>query len=142
MAATRNALVELFWRVHPSLYRWSGGKLGGSLMGLPVLLLTSVGRRSGRSRTNALMYLPRGDDFIVIASCLGEPRHPQWWLNLQAQPEAEVLVGREPHAVRAREAQGEEREELWQAVVAKTADYEEYRARTERRIPVVVLERR
>ena len=142
MAATRNVLVELFWRVHPSLYRWSGGKLGGSLMGLPVLLLTSVGRRSGRSRTNALTYLPRGDDLIVIASCLGEPRHPQWWLNLQAQPEAEVLVGREPHAVRAREAQGEEREELWQAAVAKTADYEEYRARTERRIPVVVLERR
>ncbi|HSQ00627.1 MAG TPA: nitroreductase family deazaflavin-dependent oxidoreductase [Candidatus Dormibacteraeota bacterium] len=142
MAATRNAMVELFWKVHPRLYRWSGGRIGGSLMGLPVLLLTTSGRKSGQPRTTALMYLPRATDFVVVASVLGEPRHPFWWRNLEADPEATVLVGRSRYAVRAREAVGAEREALWRLVVAKVADYEEYQARTTRRIPVVVLERR
>ena len=141
MAVKRNALVELFWRIHPSLYRWSGGRIGGSMMGLPVLLLTTTGRKSGQPRTTALMYLVRGKDYVVIASYLGEPRHPSWWLNLQAQPDASVQVGSETQRVKAREAEGEEREELWRAAVNKTADYEEYQARTSRRIPVVVLER-
>ncbi len=141
MAARRNALVELFWRVHPKLYRWSAGRIGGSLMGLPVLLLTTKGRKTGRSRTNALMYLPRGEDFVVIASYLGEPRHPSWWLNLETEPSASVELGGTRHTVRAREAQGEERDELWRAMTDKVPDYDEYKARTNRRIPVVVLER-
>lgn len=142
MAVTRNAFVELFWRVHPMLYRWSGGRLGGALQGMPVLLLTTSGRKSGQPRTTALTYLPRGDDFVVIASVLGEPRHPAWWLNLVANPDASVQVGGARHAVRARAAEAEERDALWRAVVAKNPDYDEYRARTSRRIPVVVLERR
>ena len=142
MAATRSAMVELFWKVHPRLYRWSGGRIGGSIMGLPVLLLTTTGRKSRQPRTNALMYLPHDDDFVVIASVLGEARHPFWWRNLEADPNASVLVGRTRYAVRAREAEGGEREDLWRRVVAKVADYEEYQARTSRRIPVVVLERR
>jgi deazaflavin-dependent oxidoreductase (nitroreductase family) len=109
---------------------------------MPVLLLTTTGRKTGASRTTALTYLPHGDDFVVIASVLGEPRHPAWWLNLAARPDATVEVGRERHAVRARQAEGGERETLWKAVVAKVPDYEEYRRRTSRRIPVVVLERR
>ena len=68
MALRRNALVELFWRIHPRVYRFSGGRIGGELVGLPVLLLETRGRRSGRPRTRALTYLPRGDDFVVIAS--------------------------------------------------------------------------
>jgi deazaflavin-dependent oxidoreductase (nitroreductase family) len=142
MAATRNAMVELFWKVHPRLYRWSRGRIGGTLMGLPVLLLTTTGRKSGRPRTNALMYVPNGGDFVVIASVLGEPRHPFWWRNLEANPEASVLIGGTTYRVRAREAAGDEREALWRALVAKVPDYDEYRARTTRRIPVVVLERR
>jgi deazaflavin-dependent oxidoreductase (nitroreductase family) len=142
MALTRNAVVELFWRVHPRLYRWSGGRIGGAIGGMPVLLLTTTGRKSGEPRTTALTYLPRGDDFVVIASVLGEPRHPAWWLNLAAKPDASVQVGGARHPVRAREAEGEEREALWRAVVAKMPDYDEYKARTSRRIPVVVLERR
>lgn len=141
MAAKRNALVELFWRVHPKLYRWSGGRIGGSLLGLPVLLLTTRGRKTGESRTTALMYLPHGKDFVVIASYLGEPRHPAWWLNLEAEPLASVQVGSEHHPVRAREAQDEERENLWQTMSEKVPDYDEYKSRTSRRIPVVVLER-
>jgi deazaflavin-dependent oxidoreductase (nitroreductase family) len=142
VAARRNSVIELFWKLHPLLYRWSGGRVGGRLMGLPVLLLTTTGRKTGRPRTTALMYLPRGDDFVVIASVLGEPRHPAWWRNLEAQPEASVQVGRGRHAVRARRAEGEERAELWIAVTEKVPDYDAYQSRTTRRIPVVVLERR
>ena len=141
MAAKRNFLVEMFWRVHSNVYRWSAGRIGGSMMGLPVLLLTTKGRKTGQSRTNALMYLPRGKNFVVIASYLGEPRHPFWWLNLEAEPNATIQVGGTRHSVRAREAKDEERQELWRAATDKVADYDEYQARTSRRIPVVVLER-
>ena len=110
-------------------------------MGLPVLLLTTKGRKSGASRTSPLMYLPRGENFVVIASYLGEPRHPAWFLNLSAEPTADVQIGKVHHRVRAREAEGAEREELWRSVVAKTPDYVEYQKRTSRRIPVVVLEK-
>lgn len=141
MALRRNALVELFWRIHPRIYRWSGGRIGGELVGLPVLLLETRGRRSGRRRTHALTYLPRGEAFVVIASCLGEPRHPGWWHNLVAEPTASVQVGSRRHEVRAREATGDERAALWRALVQRAPEYDEYAARTSRRIPVVVLER-
>lgn len=137
-----NPLVRLFWQVHPKVYAWTGGRVGGSLMGLPVLLLTTTGRKSGQKRTKALMYLPQGEDFVVIASNLGSDRHPAWWLNLQAGPNAAVQVGSAHHAVRAREAEGEERERIWRALVDKAPAYDDYKARTTRRIPVVVLERR
>jgi len=141
MAAKRSVFVEWFWRVHHRLYKWSGGRIGATLMGLPVLLLTTTGRRTGQPRTSPLMYLPRGEDFVVIASYLGEPRHPFWWTNLVANPDASVQIGARHYRVRAREAEGEEREALWKAVTAKTPDYDEYQQRTTRRIPVVVLER-
>jgi deazaflavin-dependent oxidoreductase (nitroreductase family) len=142
MAAKRNALVELFWKIHPRLYRWTGGRLGGSMMGLPVLLLETTGRRSGQRRTKALMYLPSGNSYVVIASYLGEPRHPAWWVNLKADPHAEVRVGTRRIAVTAREAEGEERTRLWNEMVGRQKDYAEYQSRTKRRIPVIVLEPR
>jgi deazaflavin-dependent oxidoreductase (nitroreductase family) len=141
MALRRNALVELFWRIHPRVYRWSGGRIGGALVGLPVLLLETTGRRSGTRRSNALTYLPHGDAFVVIASCLGEPRHPAWWHNLVAEPRACVQVGSARQKVRAREATGDERSELWRALTERAPEYDEYAGRTLRRIPVVVLER-
>ena len=140
MAATRTWAVELFWRLHPRLYRWTGGRVGGRLLGMPALLLTTTGRRSQLPRTTALTYLPREGSFVVFASVLGEPRHPAWWLNLQATADAEIQVGRDRVRVRAREAEGEEREALWAEVVARVADYAEYQKRTRRRIPVVILE--
>ena len=140
MAVKRGKLVEWFWKVHPTLYRWSGGRIGGTLANMPVLLLTTRGRRTRAPRTRALTYLPDGARFVVIASFLGEPRHPDWWLNLRADPHAEVEVGRRRVQVVAREADGEERERLWQAVVDRQKDYTEYQQRTTRRIPVVVLE--
>src|SRR5512139_265806 len=140
MAAKRTAIVELFWKIHPRLYRWTGGRIGGRLLNLPVLLLTTTGRRSGEQRTKALMYLPDGANYVVIASYLGEPRHPAWWLNLQANPRAEIQVGTQRIPVVAREAGGEERQRLWDEMVRLQKDYEEYQSRTPRRIPVVVLE--
>jgi deazaflavin-dependent oxidoreductase (nitroreductase family) len=141
MALQRNALVELFWRIHPRIYRWSRGRIGAELVCLPVLLLETTGRRSGKRRSNALTYLPHGDSFVVIASCLGEPRHPAWWHNLVAEPKARVQIGAAHHEVRAREALGEERAALWNALTQRAPEYDEYEGRTSRRIPVVVLER-
>ena len=141
MARERNAVIELFWRIHPKIFRWSGGRIGRSMMGMPILVLTTRGRKSGLERTRALTYLPRGDDFVVFASNLGGEKHPLWWLNLEADPNAAVEVGGERIPVRAREAEAEEREALWQAINAKVPDYDVYQAQTPRRIPVVVLER-
>lgn len=141
-AARKSKAVELFWRAHLRLYRWTGGRVGGRLQGMPVLLLTAVGRKSGDRRTTPLTYLAEGDAYVVIASYLGEPRHPAWFLNLQAQPDVEVQVRGERRRVHAREAAGAERERLWSAAVATNPDYAEYQTRTERRIPIVVLDPR
>ncbi len=141
-APRRTRIVELFWQVHPRLYRWSGGRIGGTLRGMPVLLLATRGRRSGAPRTTALTYFPRGRSYVVVASFLGEPRHPAWLLNLRAAPDAEVLVGRARIPVRAREAADGERAQIWSDVVAQAPDYAEYQSRTTRTIPVVVLDPR
>lgn len=136
----RSPAVSLFWKVHPHLYRWTGGRIGGRIMNLPVLLLSTRGRKTGRVRENALMYLPRGHAYAVIASVLGEPNHPAWWLNLRAAGETEIQVGPRRLRVRAREAEGAEREQIWRELVAAQPVYDEYASRTTRRIPVVVLE--
>jgi deazaflavin-dependent oxidoreductase (nitroreductase family) len=141
-APKKSKLVELFWKVHPWLYKKSNGRIGGNLVGMPVLLLTTRGRKSGQPRERALTYVPAGEAFAVIASYLGEPRHPDWYLNLKANPDATVRRGGVDVPVRAREAQGEERERLWREAVRRNADYDEYAGRTDRRIPVVVLEPR
>ena len=142
MAAKRSKLVEVFWKIHPHIYRWTNGRVGGAMLNMPVLLLATKGRRSGQPHTKALMYLPDGDRYVVIASYLGEPRHPAWWLNLRANPEAEIRIGGQRIGVVAREAEGEERARLWNEAVTRQPDYAEYQRRTQRRIPVVVLEPR
>ncbi|HXF81602.1 MAG TPA: nitroreductase family deazaflavin-dependent oxidoreductase [bacterium] len=106
---------------------------------MPVLLLTTRGRRSGQPRTNVLTYLPDGGALVVIASNGGAPRHPHWFLNLRAHPEAQVEIGGRRRSVRAREAEGPERDRLWALVVQRYGGYAVYQRRTRRRIPVVVL---
>ena len=140
VAVRRNALTEAFWKVHRFLYRVSGGRIGGSVVGMPVLLLTTKGRKSGESRSNILTYIPKGRTSVVIASNAGEPRHPAWWLNLQADPHATVQRGQDLTPVIAREADGQERADLWAELLRMNASYAEYESRTTRRIPVVVLE--
>lgn len=141
MAIKRNAVIDVFWKVHPKVYRWSGGRIGGSMRGIPILLLTTTGRRSGQQRTKALMYISQENNFVVAASFLGSEQHPAWWLNLMTNPNATVQIDGASFAVKAREAEGEEREALWNAFVEMMAEYDDYQALTSRRIPIVVLER-
>jgi deazaflavin-dependent oxidoreductase (nitroreductase family) len=108
---------------------------------LPILILTTTGNKTGQPRVKALSYLPYGEAFVVIASNLGQDHHPAWWINLKANPVAHVQVRDKHFTVRAREAEGDERERIWQALSEKTSDYEQYRTWAARRIPVVVLER-
>lgn len=108
-------------------------------MGIPMLLLTTVGRRTGRERTLPLACLPDGDDLIVVASNDGSDRHPAWWLNLEAEPGARVRFGREERRVRALRATPEERARLWPELVRHNRHYERYARKTEREIPVVIL---
>jgi deazaflavin-dependent oxidoreductase (nitroreductase family) len=139
-AVRRSPLLKLLWKVHPWLYQASNGRLGAKLLGNPVLLLTTTGRKSGLERTNTLYYFPDEDRYIVIASNAGYAKHPAWYLNLMAQPLARVQAGRIKVKVTGREAAGEEREALWAKVLAIDSSYAEYQGWTERQIPVVILE--
>jgi deazaflavin-dependent oxidoreductase (nitroreductase family) len=127
--------------VNAALYKASGGKMGGSMKGAPILLLTTTGRKTGKSRTNPLLYLNDGDALVIVASVGGAPTHPVWFLNLKANPDVEVQIGNEKEKRRAREATPEERERLWPQLVAMYAGYAQYQQKTTRTIPVVLLER-
>ncbi|MCA9630746.1 MAG: nitroreductase family deazaflavin-dependent oxidoreductase [Myxococcales bacterium] len=125
------------------VYRKSGGRVGGRfLRGAPVCLLTTVGRKSGQPRTTPLLYLRDGERVVVVASQGGLPRHPQWYLNLQANPECEVQIRKEILELEARTASAEERAELWPRLLEMYADFGDYQSWTERVIPVVILEPR
>jgi deazaflavin-dependent oxidoreductase (nitroreductase family) len=108
--------------------------------GRDCLLLTTKGRKSGEPRSTALLYLEDGDRLVVVASNLGSDHAPAWWLNLEANPDAEVAIGTEERRVRAREANEEERAALWPRLVEYYGGYDAYREDTDRHIPVVVLE--
>lgn len=125
---------------HREVYRASRGRLGGRLAGMPVLLLTTTGRRSGRPRTVPLTYLRYGEAVVLVASYGGRPYDPAWFLNLQAHPEVEVRLGGARRALHARPATPEERARLWPQVVATYSGYDAYQRRTTRQIPLVVLE--
>ena len=126
-------------RIHRAVYRASGGRVGGRLAGRDMLLLTTTGRRSGEPRTTPLSYLTDAADFVVVASNNGAPADPAWWLNLAADPAAEIQVGGRQYVVRAHRAEGEERARLWPLLVAYNPPYATYAKRTTRPIPVVVL---
>jgi deazaflavin-dependent oxidoreductase (nitroreductase family) len=140
MTAPTNLFFRLLGGVHRRVYLLSGGKLGGRIAKMPVLLLTTTGRKTGRPRTQPLTYTNAGDGYAVIASKGGAAQHPLWYLNLRAHPLAQVTVGRETRKVRARDAEGEEREEFWHALTDLYPGYDRYAGKTSRRIPVVVLE--
>jgi F420H(2)-dependent quinone reductase len=135
-----NLGLRLIGGAHTGMYRLTRGRFGGRVGKAPVLLLTATGRKSGKPRTHPLLYTRAGEGYAVIASKGGAPAHPLWYLNLQANPVAEVTIGAETRKVRARDAEGEERERLWQALADVYAGYDKYVQKTTRRIPVVVLE--
>ena len=140
----RNVVVRLVTRyggaLHRALYRASGGRIGGRIWGLRVVLLTTIGRRSGKRRTVPLLSFHDGEDVVVIASYGGLDQPPAWWLNLVAHPEAVLRDGFKLQPVRARTASGDERARLWATVTACAPGYLEYERRTAREIPVVILE--
>jgi deazaflavin-dependent oxidoreductase (nitroreductase family) len=134
-------LVRPLGRFHARIYRLTGGRFVGRVGKAPILLLTTTGRRSGLARTAPLLYLRDGDQLAIVASFGGYPTHPVWYLNLVANPEVYVQVGRERFAARARTASPGERERLWPLFVEMYPGYEEYQEKTAREIPVVLLER-
>lgn len=109
------------------------------MVGAPVLLLTTTGRKSGREHTVPLFYLKEGEDMVVVGSNGGTASHPAWWLNLKANPGATIEVGGRKVRVRAHEASPEEKERLWPKFVEMYGGYEDYRRRTGREIPVIFL---
>lgn len=124
---------------HVRAYRESGGEVGYLWNGVPTLLLTATGRRTGRKLTSPLIFGRDGDDYLIVASMGGAPRHPSWYLNLQANPEAEIQVKDQTLAVIARTASVSEKPRLWKLVTDVWPNYDVYQSRTERDIPVVVL---
>ena len=128
---------------HTAMYRATGGLVGHRVPGFaPSLLLDHVGAKSGKSRTSPLVYGVDGENLVLVASKGGFPRNPAWFHNLMANPDTTVQVGSRRKAVRARAATPEERERLWALMVRVYGGYEDYRRRTDREIPLVVLEPR
>lgn len=131
---------SLFGPEHVRRYRETDGEVGYLWNGAPTLLLTTTGRRSGEERTTPLIFGRDGEDYVVVASQGGRPQHPGWYHNLTASPEVGVQVKGERFRARARTATPEERARLWPLMNGIWPHYDEYQARTERVIPVVVLE--
>jgi deazaflavin-dependent oxidoreductase (nitroreductase family) len=138
-------------RVHDSPTRWvakhvrryieTDGRRGHRWSGVHTLLLTTRGRKSGKLRRTALIYGRDGDHYLVVASKGGARRHPEWYLNLVANPEVEVQVEADRFPARARTAAGRAKPQLWRIMASIWPEYDSYQARTDREIPVVILER-
>lgn len=136
---TNPALIKLMSVTHLFWYRLTGGVIGASIAGRPMLLLTTTGRKSGQPRTTPLFYVADGENMVVVASNGGNTWHSAWWLNLERNPEAEVQVRNEKRRVKAEKAEGEERERLWRRFVEASSGYAGYEKTANREIPVVVL---
>jgi deazaflavin-dependent oxidoreductase (nitroreductase family) len=133
---------NLFGEEHIRRYRETGGEVGHIWRrGAKTLLLTTNGRNTGKPTTTPLIYEQAGADYVIVASKGGSPAHPGWYRNLVKDPNVEVQVKDEVFSAHARTATGEEREQLWTLAAQQWPDYDTYQTRTEREIPVVVLER-
>jgi F420H(2)-dependent quinone reductase len=122
------------------LYRATGGKVGGTMKGAPILLLTTAGRKSGKKRVMPLLYLRDDGNLVIVASSGGTATSPGWFHNLKASPDVQIEIGRNRESRRARVAMPDERARLWPRLVEMYAPYAEYQKRTTREIPVVILE--
>jgi deazaflavin-dependent oxidoreductase (nitroreductase family) len=133
--------MPLFGQEHVDRYRASDGAEGHDWQGTKTLLLTTTGRKSGESHTTPLIYGQDDGSFVIVASKGGSDDPPAWYLNLTENPQVEVQVKADRFKARARTASAEEKPELWRRMVAEWPSYDEYQERTDREIPVVVLER-
>ena len=138
--AIANPLIKAMSKLNTWAYRATGGRLGGKFRGgAPVMLVTTIGRKTGRRLTTPLLYLRDGDYVVTVASKGGMDHHPLWYRNMVANPTVDVQIGRDVTAMRARTADAGEKAALWPKLVAMYPDYAQYQARTTRDIPVVIL---
>jgi deazaflavin-dependent oxidoreductase (nitroreductase family) len=139
--SVKDRLFRVFTGLHRAVLRSSGGRLLARAGGMPVVILTTTGRRSGRKRATVLTApVVDGDRVVLVASYGGDPRHPAWFLNLLDHPDVRLRMGGKERAMRARVASAEEKEELWPRIVEAYRGYAAYQDRTDRDIPVVVVE--
>jgi deazaflavin-dependent oxidoreductase (nitroreductase family) len=141
-SAVKDALFRVATGLHISLYKRSGGRIAGRMFGAPMMLLTTTGRRSGQPRVTPLLCIKDGDRFLAVASFGGDDRDPQWFRNLQANPEATIQLEGQTIPVRAAVATTEQKKTLWPKVLAAYKGYGSYQRKTSRDIPVVILTRR
>ena len=134
--------MPLFGREHVDRYLATDGEEGHDWQGTQTLLLTTTGRRSGQQRQLPLIYGRHGEDYLVVASKGGAPQPPAWYLNLEANPDVEIQVKGDKMRARARTATPEEKPELWSIMTREWPDYDRYQEKTDREIPVIVLEPR
>jgi deazaflavin-dependent oxidoreductase (nitroreductase family) len=132
--------MALFGQEHIDRYVTTDGEEGHDWQGTQTLILTTTGRRSGQQRVHPLIYGRHGDDYLVVASKGGASQHPDWYLNLAAHPEVAIQVKGDRFRAHARTARPEEKAELWSIMTKEWPDYDRYQEKTEREIPVVVLE--
>lgn len=135
----RRVAMKVAGTIHIWLYRLSGGTVGGSTGGMPILLLTTTGRKTGRARTWPLGYVTEGDRLVVVASALGQADHPAWYLNLRANPRVTVRCGAATRAMVAETAGGEERARLWSRLIREYPHFADHQRKTSREIPVVIV---
>ena len=134
-------LIRLFTKLNTALYRVSGGRLGGKWThGEPMLLLTTIGRKSGQPRTVPLVYMQDGERMIVVGSQAGLSTDPQWMANAAANPEVQVEIGATKRKMRARRGTSEEKARYWPALCEFNSDYPAYQSRTTRDIPILIIE--
>lgn len=135
-------LMRIASELNKRAYRLTGGRIGGRFDRAPVCILHHVGAKSGQKRETPLVYLRDGENIVLVASLGGAVKNPAWYHNLTAHPDVEVEIGRERLQVRARVADSKERDRLWPRLLEIWPGYQAYQDRTERRIPVIVLEPR
>jgi deazaflavin-dependent oxidoreductase (nitroreductase family) len=140
-------IIRAMSKLHVAVYRSTGGLLGSKWRmgaafprGVPVLLLTTVGRKSGEPRTTPLLFIEDGDDIVIVASKGGLPKDPLWYKNLQANPNVEIQINGRRMKMKARTANPSERTRLWPKLVAHYPDFASYETWTDREIPVVICE--
>ena len=131
----------LFGQEHTDRYKETDGDVGHDWQGTQVLLLTTTGRKSGEERELPLIYGTNGDDYLIVASKGGADQPPAWYLNLKADPNVVVQVKGDRFDAQAREASAEEKADLWSTMTAEWPAYDDYQTKTDRDIPIIVLER-
>ena len=137
-----DAMFKIFIRFQIAVFRWTNGRAMSALRGMPILLLTTVGRKTGKSRTTPLMYIRDGEGYVIIASNSGRALHPAWFHNLQASPQARIEIPGQRLDVSATVATQTERDRFWPQLVSKAPFFDGYQRNTSRLIPMILLKPR